>query len=123
MMTECGRSHPIPSRPIPNGEGIYATRPRDGSLWSESETVPYTRTKDRRSVYAFTLLWPGKELLLTAVKPRAGSEIRMLGYPDPLRWSYDPARGLAISLPDNLQDEAHRPCQYAWAYKIETENG
>ena len=106
-----------------NGEGIYATRPRDGSLWSEGESVRYTRTKDKGSVYAFSLQWPGKELLLTAAKPRAGSEIHMLGYSDPLPWSYDAARGLTISLPDNLQDETHRPCQYAWAYKIETENG
>jgi alpha-L-fucosidase len=101
----------------------YTTaRARDGSLWSEGDTVRYTRAKDRRSVYAFSLQWPGKELLLTTVRPRAGSEIRLLGYPRPLPWSHDPVRGLAISLPDNLQDEEHRPCKFAWTFKIETEN-
>jgi alpha-L-fucosidase len=108
-----------PKREIP----VYNTRPRDGALWSEGDNIRYTRSKDRRLVYAFSLQWPGKELLLTSVKPSTGSDIRMLGYPEPLRWNYDSARGLTISLPDNLQDATHQPCQFAWAPKIEPENG
>ena len=106
-----------------NGEGIYSTRPRDATLWSEGDTIRYTRSKDRRWVYAFSLQWPGRELMLTSVKPRAGSDIHLLGYPEPLHWNYDSARGLAVSLPDSLQDATHRPCQFAWSLKIETQNG
>ncbi len=106
-----------------NGEGIYGTRPRDGTLWSEGELIRYTRSKDRRWVYAFSLQWPGKELLLTSVMPRSGSDIHLLGYREPLRWNYDGNRGLTISLPDNLQDANHQPGRYAWTVKIETENG
>jgi alpha-L-fucosidase len=104
-----------------NGEAIYATRPRDES-WSEGESIRYTRTKDRQTAYAISLQWPGKELLLTTLKPRAGSEIRLLGYPKPLQWTLDPARGLAIAIPTDLQDPAHRPCEFAWCFKIASDN-
>jgi alpha-L-fucosidase len=106
-----------------NGEAIYNTRPRDGTLWSEGDAVRYTRSKERRWVYAFSLQWPGKELLLTSVRPRSGSDIHLVGYRERLRWNYDGSRGLTISLPDNLQDANHQPGQFASAFKIETENG
>jgi alpha-L-fucosidase len=105
-----------------NGEGIYATRARDGAQWSEGENIRYSRSKSRRTTYAHTLVWPGKEVLLTTVKPRTGSRIYMLGVAEPLPWKYDPARGLAITIPEKLQNEGARPCQYAWTFKIESEN-
>jgi alpha-L-fucosidase len=104
-----------------NGEAIYATRPRDDS-WSEGDSIRYTRTKDSQSVYAIALHWPERELLLTTIKPRPGSAIRMLGYPNPLPWTLDSARGLSIAIPAALQDPAHRPCDFAWCFKIETGN-
>jgi alpha-L-fucosidase len=104
-----------------NGEAIYATRPRDDS-WSEGESIRYTRTKDKQNVYAIALQWPEHELLLTTVKPRPGSAIRMLGYSKPLSWKLDSARGLSIAIPAELQDPARRPCEYAWSFKIETGN-
>jgi alpha-L-fucosidase len=102
-----------------NGEGIYATRAREGSLWSEGSTIRFTRSKDRRFLYATTWEWPGRELLLSSVKPRSGSTIRLLGCADPLQWSIDAPRGLSIVIPENLQDEEHRPSQFAWTFKIE----
>lgn len=106
-----------------NGQGIYNTRPRDGVLWAEGDAIRYTRSKDRRFVYAFILEWQGKELLLTSVRPRFESKIYLLGYPEPLRWNYHPSRGLSILLPDNLQDVTHRPGQFIWTFKIETKSG
>ena len=106
-----------------NGEAIFGSRPRDGKLWSEGDTVRYTRSKDRRWVYAFILQWPGKELSLISVRPRSGSDIYLLGFPERLRWNYDASRGLTVSLPDNLQDVTHRPGQLAWIFRIEAENG
>jgi alpha-L-fucosidase len=106
-----------------NGEGIYSTRPRDGALWSEGDTIRYTRSKDGRWVYAFSLQWPETQLALTSVRPRAGSEIHLLDYPEPLRWNYDSSRGLVVSLPNNLQEPSRQAGQFAWAFKIEAENG
>jgi alpha-L-fucosidase len=104
-----------------NGEAIYATRPRD-EFWSEGESIRYTRSKDRTCVYAIALQWPGQELLLTKVQPRIHSQIRLLGYPKPLQWNFDSARGLSVTIPADLQDPSHRPCEFAWCFKIETDN-
>ena len=106
-----------------NGEGIYNTRPRDGALSSEGDTIRYTRSKDMRLVYAFILQWPGKELSLASVRPRSGSDIRLLGFSEPLRWNYDASRGLSVSVPENLQGAVDQPGQFAWTLKIETVNG
>jgi len=103
-----------------NGEGIYATRAREGGLWSEGEHVRFTRTKDARRVYAYALKWPGKQIVLGTVRARPESEIRMLGYPEPLSWRQDPERGTVIDLPSMLQDERRRPCQFAFGFRIET---
>jgi alpha-L-fucosidase len=105
-----------------NGEGIYATRARDGLLWSEGDNIRYTRSKDKRTTYAFTLAWPGKELLLASVQPRTGSNIYMLGVTKPMTWNYDSARGLTITIPEQLQPEGARPCENVWAFKIESVN-
>jgi alpha-L-fucosidase len=101
-----------------NGEAIYKTRPRDGKLWQEGENIRFTRTKDNQSVYAIALKWPGDNLTLQSVIPKEGSNIMLLGYPDPLKWSYSAATGLTIELPASLQSAVARPCQTAWAFKI-----
>jgi len=102
-----------------NGEAIYATRPREGSLWSEGDTVRYTRSKDRRFVYAILMQWPGKQILLKTVRPKAGTKVTLLGSPEELRWEFDSSRGTAIIFPENLQQAANRPCDYAWSLRFE----
>jgi len=101
-----------------NAEAVYATREREGSLWSEGASIRYTCSKDKRIVYAMSTVWPGRTLNLATVKPRPGSAIQMLGYHEPLRWSYDAAAGTRIALPDDLQDDSRRPCDFAWTFKI-----
>lgn len=100
-----------------NGEGIYSTR----AYTTTSEgTICYTRSKDNKKVYAIATEWPGKQLTLKSVTPRAGSEIHMLGVEKPLKWSYEKAGGVTtILLPDNLQKESNRPCKYAYTFSIE----
>jgi alpha-L-fucosidase len=56
-----------------NGEGIYATRPREGDLWKEGNDIRFTQTKDHRTVYAFSLKWPGTTLTLKSIQPQPGS--------------------------------------------------
>jgi alpha-L-fucosidase len=103
-----------------NGEGIYATRARAGELWSEGDHVRFTQTKDGRRVYAYALKWPGQRMVLGTVRARPESEIRMLGYPGPLNWRWEPERGTVIELPGVLQDERRRPCRFAFGFRMET---
>lgn len=99
------------------GEGIYSTRAREGELWREGESIRFTRTKDKRTVYCFAWQWPGRELALRSLRPAPGSKITMLGYPDPMKWTYDSTTGLKIELPESLQAESRRPSEYAWGWK------
>jgi alpha-L-fucosidase len=101
------------------GDGIYATRPREGELWREGNAVRFTRTKDNRTVHCFALQWPGKTLALQSVRPVPGSKITMFGYPEPMKWAYDSASGLRIEVPETLQAENRRPNEYAWGWTIQ----
>jgi len=109
-----------------NGEAVYGSR-----LWDhyeDGEAVRYTFTGGA-FVYAVSLGWPGEELVLTKVEPEAGSEINLLGYSEALPWSYEAGPGraggedtgsrLTITLPEALQDEAARPCDHAFVFKIQ----
>ncbi len=102
-----------------NGEAIYATRPREGALWSEGETVRYTRSKDSRFVYAILTEWPGTRVALKTVRPKAGSKVSLLGSNAKLPWRLDPVGGTTVMLPENLQQAGNRPCDYAWTLKFE----
>jgi alpha-L-fucosidase len=106
-----------------NGEAIYATRPRAGTLWQEGDNVRYTGSKDRRFTYAILTQWPGTQITLNTVRPRQGSKISLLGANAELRWTFDSAQGTVISLPENLQQAANRPCEHAWVLKIEAAEG
>ena len=101
-----------------NGEAIYATRPRDGDHWQEGKDIRYTRSKDNKTIYAITMKWPGKQLVLNSVRPEKDSDIFMFGVKEPLKWNYSETGGLAIDIPENLQAEKNRPCRDAWALKI-----
>jgi alpha-L-fucosidase len=97
-----------------NGEAIYGSR-----LWThyeDGDMVRYTNVGD--NIYAINLAWPGSQLTLHHVQPEAGSEIHLLGYDQPLTWSYDATDGLTITLPAALQDESARPCKYAYSFRI-----
>jgi alpha-L-fucosidase len=106
-----------------NGEAIYATRPRDGGRWAERETVRFTRSKDRRFIFAILTEWPGTELALKSVRLKEGSHVTLLGSDASLGWRFDSSRGTIISFPEKLQSAANRLCEHAWTLKIESENG
>ena len=105
-----------------NGEAIYATRPREGDLWKEGDSIRFTCTKDKKTIYAISRGWPGKVLIINTVEPKKGSEIFLLGWAKPLKWEYDSERGLKIFLPDGLQEESKRPCKMAWSFRISAFN-
>ena len=100
-----------------NGEAIYKSRP--WVQWKEGTDVRFTRSKDGKYVYAISLKWPGRALIMKSIRPRQASTITMLGYGKALAWRWDDAQGLVIDLPAELQDEAKRPCKQAYSFKIE----
>ena len=102
-----------------NGAGIYATRARDGELWSEGGGIRFTRAKNNRTIYAFAFEWPGDKLVLHSVQLAGNAGVRMLGTDTPLEWHQSP-NGLEVQIPRGLQDESRRPCQFAWAFEIRT---
>ncbi|TAM93334.1 MAG: hypothetical protein EPN39_20360, partial [Chitinophagaceae bacterium] len=101
-----------------NGEGIYATRPREGDLWKEGEDIRFTRSKDKRTVYAFSYKWPQDKLILSSVKPRRDAEVYMMGMHTPLKWEYDSSRGLIIDIPGELKDTLPPDLQFSFGFKI-----
>jgi alpha-L-fucosidase len=105
-----------------NADGVYATRPRDAELWSEGADIRFTQTKDKRTIYAFVLRWPGEKLLLRSVRPVEGSMIEMLGADVALKWRLA-GDGLEVELPPGLQDESRRPCRFAWGLRIRSATG
>jgi alpha-L-fucosidase len=102
-----------------NGEAIFATRARDGDAWSESGNVFYTRSKDGRFVYAILTSWPGAEVSLGRVRAKSGSQVNLLGLAKSLEWQPSETKGMTVRFPENLQQPANRPCDYAWTLKIE----
>ncbi|HZK65898.1 MAG TPA: alpha-L-fucosidase [Puia sp.] len=101
-----------------NGEGIYATRARDGDLWKEGEDIRFTRSKDNRTVFAFSNAWPGETLQIKTVKPRDNSKIYFMGHPEPLKWNYDTAGGLTIHLSDEIRSAIPETARHAFGFKI-----
>ena len=103
-----------------NGEAIYATRPRAGTLWAEGDSVRYTQSKDGKFVYAILTEWPGTQVTLKSVRPKPGTEVTLLGANTTLSWKLDAAVGTTVTFPENLQQAGNRPSEYAWTLKIQT---
>jgi alpha-L-fucosidase len=101
-----------------NGNGIYATRPRPGSLWAEGDKLRFTRSKDNNTVYCFALEWPGRTLEIKSLESMQVSSVEMLGYPERLDFQWNSTRGLVVSIPDQLQRPSNRPGQFAWGFKL-----
>jgi alpha-L-fucosidase len=101
-----------------NGEGIYGTRPREGSLWREGDSIRYTWSKDGKTTYCILLKWPGQSVNLSAFTGNPNLRVHMLGASQELQWQQDPSKGVVIQLPETLQDPSKRPCQYAWTLRL-----
>lgn len=116
-----------------NGEAIYGTRPwtvsQEGPLvesvnprldkqwkWAETTQRPmvyYTTKGD--AVYALCLKWPGKALKLVSPIASPHTQIRMLGFSQPLKWRLND-KALVIEVPEMSVGEI--PCRSAWVFKL-----
>ena len=96
-----------------NGDAIYGVKQLRN--FKEGDNLRFTISADRKTIYAFLMNWPGKELNIKQIKPNDGSKIKMVGLDGYLKWKYDLNTGLTIQLPD----QAKLPCKYVWVLKIE----
>ncbi|KAG7457680.1 hypothetical protein MATL_G00229720 [Megalops atlanticus] len=81
-----------------NGEAVYASRP--WRVQTENSTVPVWYTSKGSRVYAFLLSRPPKptlELLAPITSPL--TNVTLLGYSAPLKWSPLQPAGLTVTLP------------------------
>ena len=70
------------------------------------------------SVYAITLKWPkGPQFQLGAPQPSPQTKVTLLGYPQPITWSWAQLAGLQINVPVIPFDEM--PCQWAWVFRLD----
>ena len=100
-----------------NGEGIYATRAREGNLWKENDSIKFTRSKDNKTIYVHCYQWPGKELVLKTIKLERKSEVIFLGNSKPVKWKND-SRGLIIFTPEELIADIPTEERLAYTFKI-----
>jgi alpha-L-fucosidase len=104
-----------------NGEAIYASKPWTHQNDTITSYVWYTSKKSDTglSVYAISLSWPKDGLLiLGAVTSTSQTTVRMLGYPDGLKWaSLGPMGGIVVNVPA-IPDE-QMPCRWAWVFRLD----
>lgn len=75
----------------------------------------YTQNTEKMSVYAIFLKWPTNyNLELGSIHPTYTTEVTLLGYPTPLKWTYH-SPTILVQLPSLPLDS---PLQWAWALKF-----
>jgi alpha-L-fucosidase len=104
-----------------NGEAIYETRARQNKYWKEGDNIRFTRTKDKKTIYAHCFEWPGNKLVLKTVKAKANSQIYLLGNNTPVDWDYNAEGELVLSIADDLISSIPDEVRLAFAFKIESE--
>lgn len=97
-----------------NGEAIYRTRA--WKTYKQGPDVRFTRSKDSQILYAISLKWPGNKFVLNSVRAVPGSPVLMLGVKKPLPWRQQ-GGSLSIEIPAEVA--ANKPCQQAFAFKIQ----
>jgi alpha-L-fucosidase len=100
-----------------NGEAIYGVNQLKN--YKEGDNLRFTASADGKTINAFLMTWPGKEVSIKQIKPANGSKIRLIGVDSDLKWKYDEAKGLTVDLPDDLMLKTGLPCKYVWVLKIE----
>lgn len=116
-----------------NGEAIYGTgrwhTSQEGPLvpsvnprldahwkWTETNQRPLVHyTSKGQTLYATCLAWPGQSLSLRLPEPTPQTEVRLLGFPQPLPWRQADS-GLVIDL--SPLAPATIPCRHAWTFRL-----
>ena len=99
-----------------NGEAIYETV-RLESGYMQGENIRFTKKENEPVYFGIVLDEPQKEVNFKNLKPASGSEVYMLGYDQPLEWTYGESTGLTITVPAG----AGNAVEHAWVFKVEGE--
>ncbi len=101
-----------------NGEAIYGTR----------AIAPYKEgrvalTRRGPAVHAIYMIEEGKDapparIALSALRPRAGSKVRLLGSDAEIPWRAEGDKGMAIEVPEAVLKAP--PCRHALVFRMET---
>jgi len=102
-----------------NGEGIYATREREGELYKEGN-LRFTRSKDLKYTYVFAMTPDASEINLESVRPKPNSKVILLGCDQEMRWEYDgKCMQIKVPNPNELRTKGKNTFNYAYTFKIE----
>lgn len=94
-----------------NGEAIWNTHERPGTLWQEGDHVRFTASDDGRHQYAIVLRKPPGPLVFTTIRPKPGSLVSLLGRSEPVAWH---RQGDTITL-----DPSELPDALAYVFRFE----
>jgi alpha-L-fucosidase len=97
-----------------NGDAIYGTKPWTRAAGESKEGISVRFTRKNSNLYAILLGTPKRpEVTLLGVAAKPGTALRLLGYPQPLKWSAE-GENLKVELPQSL------PGQYAYVLRLQT---
>ena len=99
-----------------NGEAIYATEKLQNN-YKQGDSIRFTKEKGKPVYFAMTLEKPDKKIILKNLKPKLNSKILLLGYDDPLPYSFNENEGLIINIPLDILNSWNKET-YAWTFKI-----
>ena len=96
-----------------NGEAIYGTTPWSRAEGETDQKIPLRFTEKSGHVYATLMGEPkGGSIVLRNLQPAKGSEMRLLGDAQPLRWTQK-GTDVEVALPATL------PGKYAYVLRME----
>ncbi len=96
-----------------NGEAIYNTEKLNRS-YKEGENIRYIKRKGEQVFYAVSFEKPGPTISFNKLMPNEGSSIYLLGFGQPLEWTFSEDDGLKIQIPQ----DAISALNYAWTFKM-----
>jgi alpha-L-fucosidase len=94
-----------------NGEAIYSSEKLKKD-YKQGEYLRFTKKNNSNSYFAIALKKPENIITIKNLKPNKNSLIHLLGYDEPLIWSFDNEEGLKIQVPQSI------PGEMAWTFQI-----
>lgn len=99
-----------------NGEAIYGTESLETG-YKQGENIRFTKKKGSSFCYAITFEKPEKTICFNSLEPKENSKIYLLGYEQPLEWSYTKEKGVVVSVTEEAFNAVGNT--QAWTFKIE----
>ncbi len=102
-----------------NGIAIYKTE-RLKKNYRQGNDIRFTKKKGSDEFYAITLKKPEAVFIVKNLKPKANTDIHLIGNETVLQWEFVENEGLRITIPKNLLDTWSEN-SFAWVFHINGE--